>query len=60
MKLIKHISNMYDIFQGDGWETWTRIKVVKTTTGTYFFTRVSGSPLTKELILSLKKEFANV
>lgn len=53
MKLIKVVGNIFDVFRGEGWDNWTRIRV---TNGRIF--KLDGSPLTalelKEVYVKLR------
>lgn len=50
MKLYPVFGSLIDVFQGEGWETWTRISYKK---GRVFV--IAGLPLTEEVMKELNE-----
>lgn len=58
MKIIKHVHHQFDVFTGDGWLNWTRVKVKKNhMTGQVYIEFVGGSKLNKADFFNLKRMF---
>lgn len=54
MKVIHAFGRVYDLFNGEGWEKWTRFSIYVPKNGPPTFTYVDGYPLTREMFNSLK------
>jgi len=46
---------LIDVFFGDGWKTWTRVQVKKTSFGPRIFYK-GGFPLNKEKLIQIGKQ----
>lgn len=51
IKLYRIVGSFYDVFQGEGWENWTRISIKRGRVNI-----VAGIPLTAEQIAIVQKE----
>ena len=55
IKLYRIVGSFYDVFQGEGWENWTRISIKRGRVNI-----VAGIPLTAEQIAIIQKELHRI